>query len=60
MHDKILILDFGSQVTPLIARRIPEARGVARQEGQRVHGKTEDREVVRDVDDRQPGFAFRD
>ena len=26
MHDKILILDFGSQVTQLIARRVREAR----------------------------------
>ena len=25
MHDKILILDFGSQVTQLIARRVREA-----------------------------------
>ena len=26
MHDKILILDFGSQVTQLIARRVREAQ----------------------------------
>ena len=26
MHDKILILDFGSQVTQLIARRVREAK----------------------------------
>ena len=26
MHDKILILDFGSQVTQLIARRVRDAR----------------------------------
>src|SRR4051794_25200339 len=26
MHDKILIIDFGSQVTQLIARRVREAR----------------------------------
>ncbi|MBY0233698.1 MAG: GMP synthase, partial [Burkholderiaceae bacterium] len=25
MHDKVLILDFGSQVTQLIARRVREA-----------------------------------
>ena len=24
MHDKILIIDFGSQVTQLIARRVPD------------------------------------
>jgi hypothetical protein len=29
MHDKILILDFGSQVTQLIARRVREARRMA-------------------------------
>jgi len=26
VHDKILILDFGSQVTQLIARRVREAK----------------------------------
>jgi len=31
-----------------------------REESKRAHGKTEGREAVWDVDDSQPGFAFRD
>ena len=29
-HDKLLIVDFGSQVTQLIARRVREAGSIAR------------------------------
>ena len=30
MHDFVLIVDFGSQVTQLIARRVREVRGLLR------------------------------